>query len=60
MSRTNLERELRRREFLTAACRLQDDDAWKEKVMTQLNVTDPSDKTIQMYTHKTIKEDFKR
>ena len=35
-----VERELRRKEFLTAARRLPDGDTWKEKVKAQLNLAD--------------------
>ena len=38
-TRTDVEREIRRREFVAAASKLQDDDSWKKTVMANLDIT---------------------
>ena len=38
-TRTEVEREIRRREFVAAASKLQDDHSWKKTVMTNLDIT---------------------
>ena len=46
--RPDVEREMRRREFIAAASRLQDADSWKKKVMANLNITDLEDGSTQI------------
>ena len=38
-TRTDVEREIRRREFVAAASKVQDDDSWKKTVMANLDIT---------------------
>ena len=38
-TRTDVEREIRRREFVAAASKLQDDDSWKKTVMANLDIS---------------------
>ena len=48
LNNPSIERELRRKEFLAAARRLQDGDVWKEKVKAQLNIENLDDNSTQI------------
>ena len=59
-NRTDIECEIRRREFITAVSKLEDDDSWKKAVMANLDLTKWDQTTPQMWTSKAMKENFQR